>query len=140
MRGDLWEAGLIYDLAIFWLKSMAVLYYMVSTALYLDQERDLIRRHCQSPKMVALKMLFAPVTIVYIVWRITIAWPKFIWTHRIAGCFVGNRPPVAVPRRRPTGPATAVSSSCCRNAIMNTQGPHSIVNDDALAEMEGVLL
>jgi len=131
---------LIYDLAIFWLQSMAVLYYMVSTALYLDQEAPLIRKHCRSPRMVSLKMALAPLTIVYIAWRITIAWPKFLVTHHLAGCFAGNSQPAVPPgMRRSSGPATAVSSACCRNQIINTQGPHSIVNDEAIEEMEGVL-
>lgn len=92
--GRAWPFSLM-ELAIsVWLYSAAALYLAIGVALFLDQERDTIRDHCKSPGMLALKFSLAPLTLLYVAIRVLIALPRFLWTHRVAGCFAGNRPTV----------------------------------------------
>lgn len=84
---------MLWQLLTFWLWSIGTAYVLLGVALFLDKNRDTVRSHAARPWLMLLKLALGPLTLTYVAVRILIAWPLYLWTHRVAGCFAGNRAP-----------------------------------------------
>lgn len=78
-------------------RCVLLLYFLTGAVLFIDQEKRKIHRHASSPLMMVIKLALAPLVLAWAGFQVLYAPVKFMWTHRTAGCVMGNRKPVYIP-------------------------------------------
>lgn len=115
-------------LLILWLKCVWLLWFLLGTVLWIDRRKKEVRRHVASLPILALKLAFAPATLVYVAVRIHIEPLLAMWDNFTIGCYSGRAVPmpmfdgVELPGISGSDPVPTprwFNESCSESAIRN---------------------